>query len=132
MRRNHEISAIGHPLDIHVHLDWEDDSTTIVEPFLLTIRKMEAPPGDPELEDLEQVRSELHQHVDRVVDRALESVSELRAIVERTQDERDALNAELECVVRHSNALVQATPSPPVRRRKTTVLEFPLPARAAG
>jgi hypothetical protein len=127
MRRNDEISTIGHPISCAQAVDWEDDSTTLVEPFLLTVRKMEAPPSD-DLEELETVRGELHQRVDRLVDRALESVSELRAMVERTEEQRDLLTAELECVVRHSNALVEAT-APEPRRRKSTVIGFPTTAR---
>jgi hypothetical protein len=112
-----EITRIGRPVD-----DWSEESiTTVEEPFVLCVRKLEAPPGD-ELEDLEAVRGQLHDTVDHLVDRALESVGELRALVERTQRREETLVEELECVVRHSNALVQKSTRGP---RRDTLVEFP-------
>jgi hypothetical protein len=121
MFRHNEITAIGHRVD-----DWsENGPTTVDEPFLLTVRRLDAPPGD-DLEEFESVRGQLHQTVDHLVDRALESVGELRALVERTQLREERLVEELECVVRHSNALVQKSARGP---RRDTLIEFPTARR---
>ncbi len=102
--------------------DWgEELATTVDEPYLLKVRKLEAPPAD-DLEALETVRGQLHQTVDQLVDRALESVGELRALVERTQRREQALVEELDCVVRHSNAVVMREARRP---RRDTLIEFP-------
>ena len=119
--RHEEIPSIGHRVD-----EWSDDLSTIVdEPFLLCIRKLEALPTDT-VEDFESVRGQLHATVDHLVDCALESVQELKAVTERSERQQAALNAELECVIRHSNALVQADAP---RRRDDTLIEFPTALR---
>jgi hypothetical protein len=116
MFRHHEITAVGRHVD-----DWTDESpTTVNEPFLLCVRKLEAPPGD-ELEELETVRGQLHETIDDLFDRALESVGELRALVERAERREHNLVQELEFVVRHSNAVVQES----ARDRNDTLVEFP-------
>jgi hypothetical protein len=129
MQRNDEVSTIRDRFMAHVVVDWEDDSTTVVEPFLLTVRKMDAPPSD-DAEDLETVRGELHERVDQLVDRALESAHELRTLTVRSERAQTALREELEFVVRHSNALVKATAPAPRRSRTGTVIGFPI--RAVG
>jgi hypothetical protein len=121
--RDPEITQIGRPMTVN---DWSDEApTSVEEPFLLCVRKLEAPPGD-ELEELETVRGHLHETVDHLVDRALESVGELRALVERTQRREETLVEELECVVRHSNALVEKEMRRP---RRDTLVEFPTARR---
>ena len=100
---------------------WSEEClTTVDEPFLLCVRKLEAIPAD-DVEELETMRGQLHDTVDHLVDRALESVNELRALVERTDRQREQLSAELECVVRHSNGMVEASATRP----DDTLVEFP-------
>lgn len=115
------IPKIGHRVESAVCEAWTEDSSTIIddEPFLLCVRKLEAVPAD-DVEELETMRVQLHETVDHLVDRALASVGELRALVERVERRSEQLSAELECVVRHSNALVEASHS-----QEDTLIEFP-------
>jgi len=116
------IPKIGHRIESAMYEVWTDDCSTIVddEPFLLSVRKIEAVPAD-DLEELETMRVQLHETVDHLVDRALASVGELRALVDRAERRGEQLSAELECVVHHSNALVEAS-SP---NQEDTLIEFP-------
>jgi hypothetical protein len=122
MENTQEIPSIGR-LDPSVRSDFVDDASTIVEePYLLRVRKLQAAPAD-ELENLEDLRGQLRYGIDHLVDQALDSVQELRAMLECSEQERVALAEELSWVVRHSNALVRSAAKS--RRADDTLIEFP-------
>jgi hypothetical protein len=96
-----------------INIEWLDNYATFVddEPFLLTVRKLEADPPDL-VEEIDHARQQLHQAVDQIVDRALDGLRERDRALLRSEKHCRALAEELEVVVRHSNAMVIASARP--------------------